>query len=193
MRMNKLVFLALGVALFGLFGCGGGPDANTVVDDAGVPDWFLSPPEDPNYWYQPATGQSKDLQTAIDKAMSSARGELATRTEAQVTRLYKDFTEEVGTAEASNLRQLYTDVTEGIADQALHGSRAAKTHYVREGVTYRAFVLAEMPIGAAEEELLSRLSREEELYTEFKATKAFDELEDRVEEYRQFKKERSGY
>jgi len=193
MNIQKLLIVALGVAMFGLVGCGGGPEANTMVDDGDVPDWFLSPPEDPNYWYQPATAQSKDLQTAIDKAMSSARGELATRTEAQVTRLYKDFTEEVGTAEASNLRQLYSNVTEGLADQALHGSRAAKTHYVRDGMTYRAFVLAEMPIGAAEEELLSRLSREEELYTEFKASRAFDELQDRVEEYRQFKKERSGY
>jgi len=81
----------------------------------------------------------------------------------------------------------------GIVDQTLRGTRAAQTHYLKEGQGYRAFVLVEMSLGFANDQLLNRISRQEELYTEFKASKSFEEMEKKVEEYRKFKQERGDY
>jgi hypothetical protein len=49
---------------------------------------------------------------------------------------------------------------------------------------FRAFVLMEMPIGAANEALVQRIRNNENMYTRFRATEAFKDLEKEVQDYR---------
>ena len=38
-----------------------------------LPEWFSTPPEDPNYLYATATATSKDMQMAINSAKEGGR------------------------------------------------------------------------------------------------------------------------
>ncbi len=182
--------LLVAVSCLSILACGG---KSPRLDDLSVPEWYTNPPQDPDHLYETSTQVSRDLQVAIDKATQTARAGLATQIETHISRMYQSFTEEIGAADRGVLRQLWSDTMRGLTDQTIRGSRVADSRYVKEGNGFRAYVLAELPIGVAEDQLLSRISRQEELYTEFKAAKSFQEMEERIEEFRRFKKEREGY
>lgn len=78
-------FLLLLVSLFYLSGCGGSATTNI----SNVPDWYNNPPSDPNYLFAPATAVSKDMQLAVDKAVTGGRAEIARQTEVKLKGLQK--------------------------------------------------------------------------------------------------------
>jgi len=170
-----------------LVACGGSePEPQTVGSgDCTAPAWFLDPPQDDNYFLSAQTAVSQQLQTAIDKAKTNGRLDLAARVETHVEGLYSQFTEDIGTETESRIRQKYEQGTKQIVDRALNGSNSRHTQYCREAGGYRAFVLMELPVGEANEEVMRMISREEELYTEFKASQFFEEMERKLEQYRQ--------
>ena len=95
----------------GLLGCAG-PPAETS-DSGPCPSWFANPPEDPSYIFAATTTTSRDLQTAVNKAKTQARGEMATQMEIQIQRLTELFNEEIGLDEDSNFYAFSPDVTFG--------------------------------------------------------------------------------
>jgi len=149
----------------------------------GMPDWFSNPPVDPNYLFASATETSRDMGLAISKATQSARAEIARQLEANVQGLTKNFTEEVGSNEDSELLSQFTEVNKSVTSQLLTGSSVAKKEVMKEGEIYRAYVLAQMPIGAIQEQFLNELKTRQNLYTRFRASEAFQELEREVEKY----------
>jgi len=177
MRTGLRLFglLLLGVALVG---CGG---SDSVSDNSNVPDWYLNTPEDPSYLYAANSATSQKMQVAIDKAMNGARADLASNLETKIESMTKSFTEEIG----DNLRQQYTEAQKAITSKVLKGtSPKEKEVFQKDNGTWRAFVLMELPVGEAAEKFMQKLNnRDEEMYTRFRSSQAFEEMKEAVDDY----------
>lgn len=198
--MQRFIHTSILVVLLGLailwVGCGGGaqnvapaPLAAPNPNNLSAPEWFLNPPEDPNYLYAPATATSKDLQLAVDTAKHQGRVDVTSQLSTKVSGLFKRFREEVGAAEDSELLAMTTSASKEVVSEVINGCKASKQDVRKEGTIYRAYVLMEMPIGAANAALMSRIKANQNMYTRFRATEGFKELNEEVEKYEQFKKE----
>lgn len=186
--LRALSFFGIAVLAVGLLACGGTDEVEDTDDGnmpENMPEWFMNPPEDPNYVFGVQSATSQRMQVAIDKAATNARGELATSLETKVEGMTKSFTEEVG----DDLRQQYTDVQKTVTSQVLKGTSSAEREvYRQDNGTYRAFVMMELPIGKAAKDLMSKLQQNEEMYTRFRASEAFEEMNEAVEEYEEEQK-----
>ena len=169
-------------------GCGGkttnltpSPNKETLKN---MPDWYLEPGIRDNHLFAVATATSKDVQTAVNKAKMGARADLATQMQTRMTNLTKDFQEETGEGDDSEYLQYFSSATKAVTDQVLSGSRLEKKHPVIEGDIWRAYVLMSLPIGPANQLLMDRIKANEKVYTQFRATKAFEELDQELEAYK---------
>lgn len=157
-----------------LVGCGG---SGAALDE--VPEWMTNPPEQENALLGAGTGVSRTLQTATEKAETRARSDIASSMEVELQGLTKDFREEV---DGESLNQ-FTQVQKEVVSQVLRGVSVREEKVIKEDGRYRAYVLMEMPIGPAARSFLSKLRENEELYTRFRASEAFKELQKEVERY----------
>ena len=102
--------------------------------------------------------------------------------------LTKRFVEEVG-REGSQLLDQYTTAYKAVVSQTLYGTRAKQQALRTEGDVYRATVLMELPVGEASKKLLEQLRQQEQLYTRFRASEVFKELDAEVQRYEAWKRE----
>jgi hypothetical protein len=170
-------------------GCGGGSKSMQSADTGDIPDWFTNVPKDPNYFFAPNTQVSQDLQLAIDKAVQGARTEIGRMVETRVQGLQKRFTEETGTANNAQLLDMFTQASKTVVSTSLSGSRVSKQKTLKDGSNWRAYALVEYPIGAANEALMLQIKNNEQMYTRFRASQTFKELDDEVKKYEEFKKQ----
>lgn len=154
----------------------------------GLPGWYLKPPTDKNFLFAPATAVSRDVQVAINKAEAEGRAGLAQQLEVKYGALTKRFVEEVG-REGSQLLDQYTTAYKAVVSQTLYGTRAKQQALRTEGDVYRATVLMELPVGEASKKLLEQLRQQEQLYTRFRASEVFKELDAEVQRYEAWKRE----
>jgi hypothetical protein len=183
---SGLLFLSLGIAA--LVGCGGAKTTNLAPpppDEITAPDWFLNTPTDANYLFATATMTSRDMQMAIQKAETQARTNLAQQMETKIGNLTKQFQEEVGFDEDSELLQQFTSATKVVTKQTLSGARSDEKKLVKESGLYRAYVLMSLPIGQANQQLMDKIKANRNLYTRFQSTKAFDELNKELDALKQ--------
>ena len=178
-RIQILVVFSLVV-----WGACGSKTTNLIPEPPGeikAPEWFLSTPTDPNFLYATASMTSRDMQMAIQKAETQARTSLAQQMETKVANLTKQFQEEVGADEESELLQQFTSATKIVTQQTLSGTRSDEKKIVTEKGIYRAFVLMSLPIGQANQQLMEKIRANQNLYTRFRATKAYEELNEEIE------------
>jgi len=148
----------------------------------------IETPTDPDYLYATGTAESKDLQVAIDKATMNARTEIARQLELKLNTLQKSFAEEVGNID-TELNQLYSSATKAVVSTQLIGSKIKESKYKEENGKYRAVVMVEYPIANANAALVDQIKKEQNLYTRFRASEGFKELEAEVEKLEKLKKE----
>lgn len=185
--MKRLLLVALLFAAAIMYtGCGSSSLPKT--DEGDIPDWFLNTPEDPNYLFSPATATSKDMQLAVDKASTDGRAEIGRQVETRIQALQKKFDEEVGVGEDAQLLQQFTQATKTVVSTSLSGSKISKKEIVKDGENWRAYVLVQYPLGAANEALLNQIKKNEQMYTRFRSSQTFEELDKEVEKYEEFKK-----
>lgn len=186
-RRSVLSLSVLALAACG--GTGGGAavtpqPAPSPVNLKKVPDWFTSVPTDPNTMYAAATAESRDLQLAINKAVADGRNNLAQQMEVKFSGMTKRFQEETGLGGDAQLLDQFTQAYKGIVSTTISGSRPAKQEFEPTASGgYRAYVLMELPIGQASQALMQKVKAQEQLYTRFRATQAFDELNKEIEKY----------
>lgn len=186
-RLHTHLFsiLPLLVIVFGAVGlaaCGG---SQAVSEKDTVPEWYTNPPEDPNHVFAAQSASSQRMQVAVDKATTGARGELASNLETKVNEMNKSFTEEVG----DEMRQQFVETQKTITSRVLRGTSAAEKEIIRkDNGTYRAFVLMDMPIGKAAKEMMSKVKQNDEMYTRFRSSQAFKEMQKAIEAYEQEQK-----
>jgi hypothetical protein len=186
--MSILLLVCLALCLTG---CGSKPPAEGTPEATmvSVPDWYAAPPQDPNYLYATATSMSRDLQLAVEKAKQQARLDLAAQLEVKAEGLTKKFDEEVGLNEESELLSEFSQVSKSLVSTTLNGTRVKNQEIQTEGAIYRAYILMELPLGAYNVALMEKIKANQNMYTRFRATQAFDELEQEIERYEQYKKE----
>ena len=151
----------------------------------GLPEWYENPPNaDAQHLYAAAVADSRDMVVATKKAKVDARTDLAQQMATKVQNLEKLFSEEVGTDAESELLEQFTSVTKAITSETLHGTQEEKkeVHDLEDG-TIRVYVLMSLPIGAADQALMAKIKANEHLYTRFRASQAFEELNAEIEAY----------
>lgn len=189
----KWLRIALALALVvGVIGCAGSkkmkaPEGGKMT----VPEWYVSPPRNDNSLVGVASATSLDLQTAIDKAKQDGRAEIARQVDTRITGMSKRFIEETGLDDDAELLGMFTQVSTSVVSDSLTGSRIAKQEMNRHGDGYRAYVMMEMPIGEANARFVEKIRAQERLYTRFRASEAFEELDQMVDEYEEWKKEQA--
>lgn len=158
-----------------------------------VPEWFAKPPSDPNFLYAPATLKSTDMGFATEHAQEIGRQELGRQISTKVTSMMKRFQEETGgDEESSEFLSQATTVSQSVASEVVKGSKAIEKKLYKEGLkSFRAYVLMELPIGAMNASLLEKVKENQNMYTRFRASQGFQELEEESQKYEQFKKEQS--
>lgn len=180
--------------LFSLFilsffvGCGGSKTGLADVSEGDIPDWFLNTPQDPNYLFAARSSTSQDMQFAIDKAATDGRAEIGRQVETKVQALQKKFDEETGMGKDAQLLQMFTSASKTVVSTSLSGSRIAKQKIAKESGVFRAYVLIEYPVGATNAALVDQIKKNEQMYTRFRASQTFDELQKEADKYDEFKK-----
>ena len=187
MRKFYLLYAVIISALY-VVGCGGSQPL-PQTDTGDVPEWYSNVPADPNYLYAVNTSTSRDMQLAVDKAMQAARTELGRQVEVKVNALQKRFQEETGIGDDAQLLDQFTQASKTVVSTSLSGSKEKQKKIVKDGNNWRAYVMVEYPLGAAQEALREQIKKNEQLYTRFRASQTYKELDDEVSKYEQSKKE----
>ena len=184
--MRKVATLLAGLMMVALAGCGGSRGTQSA-NTGDIPDWFTNVPQDPNFLYSANTQASQDLQLAIDKAVTGARSEIGRQLEVKLEGLQKKFSEETGTGNDAQLLQMFTQAEKTVVSTTLNGSRVKYQKQVKDGELWRSYVLVEYPIGAANTALMEQLKNNNQMYTRFRASESFKELQDEVDKYDKYK------
>ena len=197
MKTRPLLHIILLSVLAGmlLFSCAGkiakgpdlSPDANRkTINDA--PDWYTTSPVKEGYRYAAATATSQDMQLAVDKARTAAATELAGLIQSEWNGLTKRAQEETGLGPDSHIIDQFSQTQEQVISTQLRDLRVAETSIQQEksdvGRIYRGYVLVELDENAANRRLVQKIKADETLYTAMRSTEMFDEMEQKVEEYR---------
>lgn len=176
--------------IVGLIGCSS-QKALQTADAGDIPDWYSNPPQDPNYMYASNTQSSQDMQLAVDKATAAGRADIGRQIETRIQGLQKRFSEETGTGNDAQLLQMFTEAEKTVVSTTLSGSHVKSHKIVKDGDLWRAYVLVEYPIGAANQALMEQLKKNDQMYTRFRASQTFKELDDEVKKYEEFKKQQN--
>jgi len=186
-----LIPILLILPFFFLINCGSNKDlSQTEAGD--IPGVFKNLPQDPNYIFAPKTATSQDMQLAIDKATTDARAEIGRTIELKLENLQKKFDEEVGVRENATLLQQFTQATKIVVSEGLSGSQIKKKEVLKDGEIWRSYVLVQYPIGAANDAFLQQIKKQEEMYTRFRSSQTFKELEDEVKKYEEWKEKQKN-
>jgi hypothetical protein len=162
------------------------------TDVGDIPDWYMDPPEDDNYIYSSKTATSQDMQLAIDKATTDARAEIGRTIELKLEGLQKRFDEEVGVRENATLLSQYTQATKTVVSTSLSGSKVKQKEFFKDGDIWRSYVMVEYPVGEANDAFVQQIKKQEELYTRFRSSETFKELEDEVKKYEEWKEKQAN-
>lgn len=187
MKIRILVSIFLAGMLF--VGCGSSNETTQTDMEENLPDWYMNPPSsNSEYMYAIGEGSSTRRSMARKEAMSDGEAALAGKLEQEVSAMQKNFEEETTAGENSNYRQVFTDVSKSVAQQTLRGVEIDRSHFSRtqNGTQTEVILLVRMPIGEAanamNQALQNTLSKDEELYTKFKASKAFEDMKKSIDD-----------
>jgi hypothetical protein len=176
--MKKLLTL-VSMAII-LSSCSGSKNlAGTSAGD--IPKWYENMPEEEGVLFSASTATSRDMQLAMDKAMTAARGDLARAAETRIESIQEDFSEEVGANEVSTFLTSFTTATRVVADVTLNNSNVTERQISKEGGVWRAYVLMSYSTAEADKAFLDEVAKEEELYTRFRKSEAFKRLDQEVQ------------
>jgi len=182
-KMKTMIISIFAVILCVFYlGCAGSKSL-TDVSTGRVPEWYQNPPTDKNYFFGVNTQTSVDMQTAFDKAKHGARQEIANQVKIQIDGLEKDFMEEVGSGENTQMLQQFNSASKQVVSTALSGSKVIKQEVVENNDKFRAYILMSYPIGASNKALMEQIKSNQAMYTRFRSSKAFKELEQEIEKY----------
>lgn len=183
MKLRILLTFLLAGAMF--MGCS---SSKQVADNSSdLPSWYTSPPSsDSEYIYAIGEATSSRRSMARKQAMQNGRAQLALKLQAEVSAMQKNFAEETASGANSNYSEVFTDVSKSVAKQTLRGVDVDRSKFYNRDNKHEVLLLVRLPVGEAAETLNQALentmSKDEELYTKFKASKAFEDMKKSIEE-----------
>jgi hypothetical protein len=152
-----------------------------------IPDWFKKMPDSDTAIYSTGTAATSDLQLSIDLAVLNAKTTLADRINGRVRSQTKSFVAKIGNEEigSSVLSEVEKATKNIIADVDVAGYKVSETETVSNGPKYRAYVLLEYSDKEANKIIMNRLRKDRMLLSKIKSTKAWEELDNSVNEQHQ--------
>ena len=196
-RLLMMLVITSAMTLLLLAGCSspkpGSPQALAVEKEAtekkidknlkAMPDWYAKTPLDNNILFASATETSRNMQMSMEKASIKARAELALTVGGRVSTMMKAYAEEAGVSNDPDVNQIVSTVTSQEAINVnLSGVQRADAQINREGDSYRAYVLIRYPLGELNKIAVEQVRQSTVLNAKFRASKAFEDLERKVEE-----------
>ncbi len=144
-----------------------------------VPEWFANvPEEDDTYIYAVGVGDSRQMNIAINKAKQEAMVQLSQRVKAKVKSMVRQMTQEAGMDENTQVVDFYQQASTTITNNTFSGITVIKQYpYQKSGGGYRVYMLIGLKKDAFNKSLANAIQNEAALYSEWKATQAFKELE----------------
>jgi hypothetical protein len=192
--MKKYYIIMTIAALFIFIGCGSqsGPDLSPEASSKTVknlPDWYLNTPVNEGFKYSAAEATSQSMQLAIDKARVAAISNLSQMIKSEWNGYTKRVQEETGMVSDSKLLDQFSSTQENVISNQLEGVIVKEKDVQVENSDgtriYRVFVLVEFDENAANDKLLAQIKADQQLYDAIKASELVDEMEQKVEAYRQ--------
>ena len=192
---NYFLFTLLTFSLF-IIGCGSksGPDLSPEASRKtvkNIPDWYLNTPVNDDYQYAAAEATSQSMQLAVDKARVAAVSNLSQMIKSEWNGYTKRVQEETGMGSDSKLLDQFSTTQENVISNQLENVivKEKEIQVENSGGTriYRTFVLVELDENAAQDKLLAQIKADQQLYDAIKASELIDEMEQKVEAYRQRK------
>jgi hypothetical protein len=187
--MKKKLLVAL-VPLVVLSACGSNPP-KTAMDSSSLfgkgaktgdfvrmPDWYMEKPKE-DALYSVASEYSADLQFSVDKAMLSAKRELAAKYSSYVSAMMKDFTAEIGSADGVN-RDIERTTKLLVAQVNLVGIQRPNFEIRHEGRGFRTFVQLRYSLDDSNRLLIEKIQNDKKLEMALRKSAAFRELEESV-------------
>ena len=187
--MKKKLLVAL-VPLVMLSACGSNPP-KTAMDSSSLfgkgaktgdfvrmPDWYMEKPKE-DALYSVASEYSSDLQFSVDKAMLSAKRELAAKYSSYVSAMMKDFTAEIGNADGVN-RDIERTTKLLVAQVNLVGIQRPQFEIRHEGRGFRTFVQLRYSLDDSNRLLIEKIQNDKKLEMALRKSAAFRELEESV-------------
>ena len=175
-------------------GCGSrsGPDLSPEASSKtvkNVPDWYLDTPTNEGYLYAAANATSQSMQLGVDKARMAAVSELSQMMKSEWSGYTKRVQEEIGTDLGSKLLDTFSQTQENTISNQLENIlvKEKDIQVMKSNGTniYNVYVLVEFNTNAAQEKLLAQIKADQQLYDAIKASELVDEMEQKVEAYRQ--------
>ncbi len=154
-------------------------EMNTSVEE--IPEWFLEEDEQGNLLTAKATATSSDLQMSLEKAMITAKREIASKIEEIISSKTKQFLKDTGKNENSKSFDETTITSISRIDNVeLSGLKVSNKKIVNLGTKYRSYVMIVYPVGDANKILVNKINKEEELKLRLESSEAFKELEKEI-------------
>jgi len=172
-----------------LAACGGNRRPSAVSSPSDVvmaaPSWYPSPPSSDGYLAASATADSPDLHLAMSRARMRARGEIAQTLELRFQGLLKSFAEQTGPGSDATVLNLFSETYRAVVNDVLTGTEVADSKVVPTRNGYIVFALVRLPLGEANKAFVQKARAREELWTQLRASKAFEELDAEIRKYEQ--------
>ncbi len=137
-------------------------------------------------------GSSRTVHLALDKAKTRGRTELAHIMETKVDSLKKDFSEEVGSADGAELNELFSAASKHVAHQILRGSVPKDLKYDTQDNMTTAWALMVVDPKVIADAFANQANTARHLYTRFRASQAFSELDEEIKKFEDFKAKEGG-
>ena len=189
--LNFTLFLCIGTGLIFL-GCGSGGAkvvSMTQTTSEGEREIHILEPHPDGtdgLLYTVGIAQSRNLSMARSMATQRARANMALKAKTQVTALSKDFQQQLGAGERAKVNAVFSQVSEGLADETLIGTTIITTKAMEKNGLYDVQLMLGMPINSnIGDPLVAEIGQDEALYQEFQAWKGHNELSEKVKDLRE--------
>lgn len=177
MKYVKLMILAAMLILI-LSACGKS-ESPEGVKKLYYPDWWrIQNSEDYVHTFGLATKKSQNV--SFDAAYANAMLEAAQYVESYVKGMVKNFEEEAGVNNPQVL-ELTSKVVKVVSEARFTNATVTKQETILlQNNRYKTFVRASIPKDTINQNLANQIKNEEALYNQFKASQAFQELDEEL-------------
>jgi hypothetical protein len=182
--MKKGLILVL-VALFALAmlsGCGGSKDTATTSPYTELMR-MAQQMRQAGALAAVGQGQSAREDLARQKAQNDGRQNLALALESKIQVLQKSFVEEVGSNMDTEINEAFSSVSKTMASTTLRGVFPEEERMVAKEGIITIYVLMAVDPATFNQSFLDELQSKPKVYERFRASQAYDELKNEMEDY----------